>query len=546
MIILAFIAASGILIALAIAAYFAYSVRKYGVYASDRLLPEKGLDSFASSSSLFASWMNLGNVIIGALILVIAYKSIAIWAVITWIIGFLILMRHARRTHEETQSHATILELIENKFKSRLLSRTCSLLTMLTATGTVALEMLVGIVLLNTLGIDLTSSVILLTVTATIAVCVGLFTEHGGMRAVFASDRVQSITIGLSLLALVALVFLGMADTGQMTIGQQMASSVSDASPLSSTINLVLFIVGFFTFQAFILLGDLTTWQRIQFASTSQVAKTACKKAIYLNGLGWLVLFVAGMLLSYWPASNIRLPEVSMPTMEFAYSQGEPLASVLQLAIGGVGGGTAIGTAVLAALVLLGMYSAILSTTDSYLVTAAEAFMFQWTQKGRRLRRVQDLQHDELDRDLGRLFRWVVWFFVAIAVLLVLLSIYAKIPLVSLIFFVWAMQLPLAPLAISALHAPGAASHVRHWALAGVVLAVVSIITLVVLSTGASSLLNAYSYSYAAPVVAVCVPFITLTIAAMASRKARRLKWLGPMMFGFAQKKDKSSLTDHE
>ncbi len=532
------IAATGIVIALGVAAYFAYSTSRPGGFASDRLLPKGDLNTSDSARSLFASWMSLGNVVIGALLLTLVYQIFAIWAVVTWIFGFILLMRHANRIHAESQHYPTILEFIEDKYKSRLLSRACSLLTMMTATGTVALEMLVGIVLLHTLGIDLSGSVTLIAVAAVMAISVGLFAEHGGMRAVFASDRVQSTIVMLALAALVILVALGIAHGEQITIGEQLAASTNDASTTSMLINLVLFFAGFFAFQAFILLGDLTTWQRLQFAPTGEVAKRACRQATCLNGFGWLILFIAGMLLIHWPASSLQLPDARMSVMEFAYSQGEPMSSVLHQGLIGLGGWATAGTALLVALVLLGMYSAILSTTDSYLITAAQAFLFQWNRTGRQVTRLRNLQHDHLDKRLGRSFRWTVWVVVVVALVLVIGSMYAKIPLVALIFFVWAAQLTLSPIAVAALHAPVAAARIRVWAFVAVIIASISILILLGLSTMASNITDAYSYSYAAPVVAVLVPLAIMMAASFVVTGAGNLKKIGFMMMGFVEHQD--------
>ena len=85
----------GSLPAIAFAIAKAYGLRSTSTRASALFFGDHHLNASESSRSLFASWMSVGNVIVGALIVAVTYRYLAVWAVLTWVAGFLILARHA-------------------------------------------------------------------------------------------------------------------------------------------------------------------------------------------------------------------------------------------------------------------------------------------------------------------------------------------------------------------------------------------------------------------------------------------------------------------
>lgn len=73
----------------------AYRVRRSARLAENLFFGDRHLSSGDIRQSLVASWMSVGNVVVGAIIIVFTYGAYSLWAVASWILGFLVLRNHA-------------------------------------------------------------------------------------------------------------------------------------------------------------------------------------------------------------------------------------------------------------------------------------------------------------------------------------------------------------------------------------------------------------------------------------------------------------------
>jgi len=332
---------AGTLPAIAYAIVKAFGLRSTSRCASTLFFGDHRLDASESSRSLFASWMSVGNVIVGALIVAVTYQYLASWAVVTWVLGFLVLARHAHAIVNEASNCTTIHNFIRVRFASPAIGRITSLLAIVTAAGVIVLELIVGAALLRAAGIP-GSPVIVTTIAVVLLASIAtIYTRMGGISAVIATDRVQAIGIGVSLLALLGMTFF----TPKAELGTTIADALTQMSAQEpeghQLFALIAFFVGFGAFQLFVLLGDMTTWQRIQLGENPQAVRSAARSTAVSNLVAWSVLLVTGLLLLRWPAEVIRLPDVGGDLSSRVTAQAEPLTSLL-VAVGD----TAIGPGV--------------------------------------------------------------------------------------------------------------------------------------------------------------------------------------------------------
>ena len=249
------------------------------------------------SYSLFASWMSVGNVIVAALFITLSYGYFAIWAVVTWSIGFIILSRHAKHIVTAAGQYTTIHAFLRDRFNNPLVGKITSLLTLITASGVITLELMVGVAIFNSVVQE--NSILAMTFICTIvfAFITVIYTRMGGLSAVIRTDVVQAVAVFLSLIALLVLAYLGKPDNVTETISMVVMQQYATDPESHQILSLIGYFIGFGCLQLFILLGDMTTWQRIQLGASTQTVKKAAKKAALQNLLGWSVIFIAGLFL---------------------------------------------------------------------------------------------------------------------------------------------------------------------------------------------------------------------------------------------------------
>ncbi len=512
----------GSLLAAAYAFTVAFRLRRTAARASTLFFGDHKLSASDSSRSLFATWMSVGNVIVGALIIAISYQYLSAWAVLTWAAGFLILSWHAPRIIGKASGFTTIHSFIRHSFNSRALGRITSLLAVVTAAGVIALELIVGAALFNAAGLFGSPVIIIPLYVVLLAIVATVYTRLGGLSAVIATDRVQSIGIGISIIALLILsAFAPESTTASVGEAVQQAGK---AEPVShQTFALVAFFIGFGAFQLFLLLGDMTTWQRVQLGHDASSVRSAARRTAVANLIAWSALLFTGLFLLNWPADVIKLPEVGVDLASTLEAQAEPLTSML------AGAGTATTglpkplALVLIAVVAFGLFSAVLSTCDSFLLIGVQALLFEWSKPGATLRDTTALTDSPTDAELARRAHRLLPVFMLLSLTIFGLVVVAGVPLISLIFFVFACQCAVSPIAVVALYGDGLSLGARRVAIWSLITATAIIVFLFLLSGVATSLSLAYAYSYTAPIVAIGVPIVSFVVFGLVSRTARKL-----------------------
>lgn len=515
---------AGAVAAVIYALLVAHARRHANRRATTLFFGETRLNTGDSTRSLFATWMSVGNVIVGALIIAITYRLFAAWAVLTWVIGFLILARHSPAILARANVDLTLHGFLRKSYGSLALSRITSIFALVTAAGVVALELIVGAALVRAIGLPISPLAELLLVVLVLAVLVLAYTRWGGLSAVIATDRVQAVGIGMALIALCVIAALGPATPDGPTVSTLTEEMVLGDPAWTQIVNLMAFFLGFGAFQLFLLLGDMTTWQRLQLGETPASARRAARSAGIANLFAWSILLFAGLALLSWPADVLRLPAVGGGVTETLVTQAEPLTSMLwTAAVGDINAPLAISVA-LVAVVVFGLFCAILSTTDSFLLIGVQAYLFGWTREGIRIADRQDLAEPSTDARIGAQARRLFPLLMAAALAIFALVIVAGIPLVAVIFFVFAAQCSIAPLAIVALYAPKACLGAARTASLSLIGVAVAIGVLFVLSGTTSSLSLSYAFSYLAPVAAIGIPILAFAVRALASGDSSLLR----------------------
>lgn len=497
--------------------------RSASAKASSLFFGDHRLTVTDSSRSLFINWMNVGNVIVGGLVVAITYRYFAIWAVLTWVAGFFLLARHAPRIITMASDHTTINSFIRTRFQSPALGRIGALIGIVTGAGVVALELMVGAAILGAAGwtsspiFEIAISVVILSVTAV------AYTRLGGLSAVIANDRMHSIWAMVALFAMLLCAFFVPRGIDGPTVATVLADASRLELPGHQMFALVAFFVGFGTLQLFTLLGDILSWQRIQLGQNVIAVRRASLRAAYTTLIAWSVLLAAGLLLSRWPIEILHLPVVGGDFVSTIQSQSEPLPSLLAGVANGELGIPRSVSSVLLFLVVFGLISTALSTFDSFLLVGTQAFLFEWTKTGRKTGGVRALASTPEDQVLARRARALIPVFMLLALGIFVGMTASGIPLVSAIFFVLALQCFIPPLAVCALYAQEIPQRARSLVLWSFAMTCLVLVALFLLSAAASSVSLSYAYSYLAPIAAFGIPTAAIVFAGFRGGKSKEL-----------------------
>lgn len=503
----------GVLAAIFIAAKAALKYRNENSLASSFFFGSKELSASDSSRSLFASWMSFGNVIVGAIIITVSYQILAIWPIITWVLGFFILAGHAPKILKEASPFPTMYAFLKSRFKSQRIGRFCAILGISTAIGVLALELIVGSSLFFLLGLEISPILLICITTFLLALIVSLYTYFGGLSAVIATDRIQTLAIIAGIISLVVLVaFMPASGIDQESVGDAVAKVIDRDPPVQQGILLVMFFIGFGAFQLFLLLGDFSTWQRIQICSSQNSARMSAISAGIGNLIAWGLLMAVGLLILKLPIDLIYIEGVSTNAAPILQSQAEPFTSLLKASSSTLPGPLYF---ILLMIISFGLFSAILSTCDSFLIVAIEAYLFEFSKVSSLINTRDKLKNEsDIDKKLAVTAKKLIPLVMALAVILFSLTLIAELPLVSVIFFVFSLQCIISPIAIFALYFPTACKKIESYIYWSIWISVLGIFALFILA-GATSGSISYAISYGAPVVGILVPLVAIIIGSL-------------------------------
>jgi SSS family solute:Na+ symporter len=424
------------------------SVRQFFLH-TERLSREDLLYTYT------ASWMLLGSVMLAVVILGLVAGIANIWTIVTWALGFVILSRHAVRIKELTsrEGTTTLHSFLGRRYGRPGIRILASSFTIIAALGAFALELIIGVALLQV--VPGFSSTVYLPLAASVffTLALAFYAAMGGFEAVIRTDRTQLFFIVIGTLAMVGLVAFHAASNPHLVsqipnylFKPQTSSQWSELWSATGSA----FIVGLLFLQFFLMLGDMGSWQRIIASASGRVAALALKKVAWWTALLWIVFVVVGVLLWSHPS-----PDGLFPNPEnILATQAEPFPSLLRLASPEVFlGATWVGLA-LVGLITAGLITAMLSSADTYIVVMMQTLTQDLVFANRR-RKQQEVpgasDSENLDAAMLRFARRYLYVmaFAGLAFFWVLMLL--GFDLLTLVFVIFGAQATLAPLAVAAL-----------------------------------------------------------------------------------------------
>lgn len=411
----------------------------------------------------------------------------------------------------------TIHRFLARRYSSAGLPRLTSLLTIVTASGVIALELIVGAALIHSVNdtVPLLVTAVFIVLFATVAV---IYTALGGFTAVIRTDRVQTLLVGGALLALLCIAGMNALQPASQSL------SFSAAVPADTGLGTWLliygaFILGFGMFQLFLLPGDMMTWQRLTASGSSKIARHGVLGAALLTLVLWIVLVLIGVLSTGAPEGMLTFPIVGGELHETVATQAEPLTSLLASARAAAPISLQVALFVLVLMASAGLVSAILSTSDSFMLVVSQTLMFDWL-SGRSVRSFHDLKSDPVrSARLATTARLILPAIAVLSLLIYGIVLIVGIPLVPVIFFMFSFQCAITPIAVHALRSDLDVSAYKGAAIVGLVLAGLTILVLFALSGMTKDIFVAYAYSYLAPVAAIVIPIGVFVLFELITRR---------------------------
>lgn len=389
--------------------------------------------------TLAASWLMLGNVFLACLVFGKYYGDKNWWLVLTWLLAFVLMMKHVGSVSKALTTHHTLHSFLFESFSSRMVRTIAALITAATGLGIIALESIVVMALLVPVAGN-AAPWLPFAAGFAILLTLAIYSVLGGFTAVTSTDTYQLYGVIAGLCALVVIMlralFAGIVSTSTVWAAKSPTFSSTGTSPLW-------FFAGIFFLQVPLFLGDFGTWQRVKACaphSISDQQKTFGKLGI-ANAIAWAILLIAGIFLAAIPAGTLTAYPNS-----FLYNTAGPIVDFISLSShpGQFGGQTL--NIILVIVLVVGLVCAMMSTSDSYLLITIQTFYDDI---------LPDSFHGKKDGTSGIQFARL---FAIVGVVLAFgIAVYVVVnkanflPIISLFF---SLQASLAPLAVLALYYP--------------------------------------------------------------------------------------------
>lgn len=348
---------------------YAWSIARKVRSDSAFFLASEQLEAADLFSTLGATWLLLGNVVVANMFLGMFFGWNCWWVVVTWGIGFWLAGRHARRIRESYGTDTTLHQFLARRYNMPAIKVIAAIITAVVGLGIIALELIVGMALivpaLPAMG-EGVARFLPFVFGFLLILPIALYCAFGGLTAVVKTDKVQiaAIIVGMLAILIMACRWLwGTPGISPESIPQEsyVPSLASAAVPGWA------FYVGVFFLQVPLLLGDFGTWQRIR--ATKLAEKTSLRSAFnitaLLNVVLWSILFFVGIAALALPANDVY-------SASLLYPVAQPILDAIHAAfMPGAFGGTILGWILVFAFAT-GLVCAMMSSADSYLLIALQ------------------------------------------------------------------------------------------------------------------------------------------------------------------------------
>jgi Na+/proline symporter len=502
-----------------VAGFALYAVKISGFISNTRrfFIHTGQLEAKELSYTFSASWMSLANVIAGLLILALIAGIANLWAVITWAVGFIVLSSHTSQIKKLANTQDTIHGFLARRYGISAMRSVASFITILSCLGIFALELIVGIALLQIIpGIKSVWLPVIGSVMLT--VILAFYTSKGGYYAVIRTDRIQWILIVIAIISMFLLVVLHAVSN--VSLVAQIPEYLWN--PLSiDNINSLWgatgwsFVLGILFLQLFLQIGDMGSWQRIVSAKDTISVKKSLKKVSLWTAAIWVVIAGTGIML--WSHPNLDglfpNPEAILAT------QAEPLPSLLNLGLVGNLFIGEFGGLLLVLLILVGLVSAMLSTADTYIVVIMQTLVKDIVFIKRKLRK------DISDIKVLNFSRKYIYLIAFLGLMLFWILIPLGFDLLTLVFVIFGSQTVFAPLVVTALRED---LSLEKYKVPALISCITGFIVVYILGYFAARE-GQIQFAYWAPVAGVLIPFVILTVTGIALDRLSPL-WLARSM----------------
>ena len=298
-------------------------------------------------ATVVAAGMSMATVMVALINLSPLLGAALFSTVITYTGGLLLLSIGVKRIMRLNTDNLVLQAFLGREYSSSAVRNAATVFTLVGYLSVFSMELLASVVLLEPffgsyiLGFAFIYLVFLL-----------VYTGLSGFRGVVATDKWQLGFIFLSLVALLVLIVNSIYDSNEALFASPQLKDL-----LTSWKAPVAFFVGVAAMNIPAPFSDTGTWQRICAARTPVVAKRGLLAACGLFVVIWGTLIIFGIILS---------------SLSFITSSWNPQSEPLMTAVLNVlGSGSTIHLGILFALIL-GLFSAMISTADSLLIAATQ------------------------------------------------------------------------------------------------------------------------------------------------------------------------------
>lgn len=249
------------------------------------------------SESFNSSWVVVGAVIVAVMLLGQFYGLHNWWVALTFLYSWFLFSRHtlAIRRHMSHRGKRTLHNFLGTQFRSVGIRRVASLITVVTVTGVIALEFIIGMAIIAALPALPQATSVAIGAGVFLAFIVGLYTVFGGLLAIVRTDVIQWIGIVAGLVAMLLIGFLYFSlDSGAV----ERLGNINLWAP-SGPVDLWPFYLGIAFNQIPVVMADFGTWQRIG-ASRKEITEKLPRITLWAGiaqTIIWLLLAAMGMTL---------------------------------------------------------------------------------------------------------------------------------------------------------------------------------------------------------------------------------------------------------
>lgn len=390
-------------------------------------------------ASFNASWVVAGAVIVTVMALGQIYGLHNWWVVLTFLCSWLVLARHtpAIRRYLTHKDKRTLHEFLGTTFGSPHMRKLVSLITVVTVTGVVALELIIGMAIFAALPALPEGKAIALIVGVLLAFVVCLYTVLGGLLATVRTDVIQWVGIisGMISAAIITYLYFG-ADPLALSRLREV-----DLWAPSGPLDLWPLYLGVACNQIPVVMADFGTWQRIgasRMEDLPKLPRTAVRAGIF-QALVWALLAGLGIAVVAMSAPD---PTVANSTVFGGVA--DPIIRIIHACIE-LGSASPVLGGLLLFTFCIGIVCAILSSADSYLIAATQTLT----------RDFRGISTAEGVSDKRVLFEARMWAVVLIlcALGIAIVATIMNVPLIPLVFTFYGALVVIAILAIFALRA---------------------------------------------------------------------------------------------